>query len=92
MTKASSCEAFLVAVRSIIMGMVFLLWHTGSPDVDDEGMLIGVFRSEEDAKNAINALADNSGSIGCPDGSLIWRYQSGKLPGQTDLRYHKANG
>ena len=39
------------------MNTVFLLWHTGPPDIDDEGMLIGVFRREQDAKAAIAALA-----------------------------------
>ena len=43
------------------MDTVFLLWHTGPPNMDDEGMLIGVFRTEHEAKDAISALADKPG-------------------------------
>ncbi|HVP55358.1 MAG TPA: hypothetical protein VMU45_10215 [Candidatus Eisenbacteria bacterium] len=61
------------------MNVVFLSWHTGAPDTDDEGMLIGVFRTKRDAKNAIEALADKSGFVDYPEQFLICPYGLGKL-------------
>jgi hypothetical protein len=61
------------------MDTVFLLWPTGPPDIDDETMLVGVFRTEQDAKDAITALTDNPGFVDYPDRFLICPYESGKL-------------
>jgi hypothetical protein len=61
------------------MNTVFLLWHTGPPDIDDEGMLIGVFRREQDAKAAIAALAGKPGFVDYPEQFLICPYELGKL-------------
>ena len=61
------------------MDTVFLLWHTGRPDIEDEGMLIGVFRTEQEAKEAINALAHKPGFVDYPDRFLICPYELGKL-------------
>ena len=61
------------------MDLVFLLWHTGPPDIDDEGMLIGVFRTEQDAKNAIDALAGKPGFVDYPERFQVCPYELGKL-------------
>ena len=61
------------------MDTVFLLWHTGPPEVDDESMLIGVFRTEQDAKDAITALTDKPGFVDFPDLFEICPYELGKL-------------
>ncbi len=61
------------------MNTVFLLWHTGPPDIDDEGMLIGVFQTEQDAKDAIEALAGKPGFVDYPERFLICPYELGKL-------------
>jgi hypothetical protein len=61
------------------MDTVFLLWHTGPPQLDDEGMLIGVFGTEQEAKDAINALANKPGFVDYPDCFFICPYELGKL-------------
>lgn len=61
------------------MDTVFLLCHTGAPDGDGEGMLIGVFRTEQDAKDGIIAVAGKPGFIDYPGQSLICPYELGKL-------------
>ena len=63
------------------MDIVFLLWHTGPPDIDHEGMLIGVFRAEQDAKNAINALAGKPGFVDYSERFRSARTSWGKLHG-----------
>jgi len=61
------------------MDSVFLLWHTGSPEIDEEGMLIGVFRSKQEAKKAITAVSNKPGFVDYPDRFEICPYEVGKL-------------
>jgi homoserine kinase type II len=56
----------------------FLLWYTGPADIEDEAWLIGVFRTEQEANEAINALAHKPGFVDYPDGFLISPYGLGK--------------
>ncbi len=66
-------------LKKITRDTVFLLWHEGPPDIDDEGMLLGVFRTQDHAKNAIHALAGKPGFVDYPDRFLICPYDLGKL-------------
>lgn len=55
------CRFIFSVIR---MDTVFLLWHNGPPDVEDSEMLIGVFRTEQDAKDAITAFIRKAGFCG----------------------------
>ena len=63
----------------MIMDTVFLLWHEGPPDIEDAEMLIGVFRTEQNAKDAIAVLGGKPGFVDYPDRFLICPYELGKL-------------
>lgn len=58
------------------MGVVFLLWHVHEiePGNDDE-LLIGVYRTEGDAKSAIERLRNQPGFVDVPDGFQICPYE-----------------
>ena len=58
------------------MEVVFLLWdvHEIEPGSDDE-KLIGVYRTEGDAKSAIERLRTQPGFIDVPDGFQIYAYE-----------------
>lgn len=62
------------------MESVFLLWHVQTfPDTDDEDeKLIGVYRTEEDAKAAILRVKDKPGFVESPTGFEISRYELNK--------------
>jgi len=61
------------------MDTVFLLWHNGPPELEDAEMLIGVFRTKQDAKDAVTALAGKPGFVDYPGRFEICPYQLGKL-------------
>jgi hypothetical protein len=54
---------------------VFLLWHVHKVDDTDEEKLIGVYRSEQDAKAAIQRLAKKPGFVTTPDGFQYEKYE-----------------
>ena len=58
------------------MEVVFLLWHVHevNPGNDDE-ILIGVYRTEGDAKSAIEQLRTKRGFVDVPDGFQICPYE-----------------
>jgi hypothetical protein len=60
------------------MDTVFLLWHNGPPELESE-MLIGVFRSEQEAKAAIASLANKPGFVDYPAEFEVCPYELGKL-------------
>ncbi|MDI1227059.1 MAG: hypothetical protein PSY14_05190 [bacterium] len=39
---------------------VFLVWHT-NPENDDDAKLIGVYSTEQNAKNAVSSVKDQQG-------------------------------
>lgn len=54
---------------------VFLLWHLREPDGNEDELLIGVYRTEADAKSAIERLRSKAGFVGAPEGFRINRYE-----------------
>ena len=60
------------------MESVFLLWHVHVVENGDDEKLIGVYRSEEEARAAIIRLADQPGFVDCPEGFLIESYEIDK--------------
>jgi hypothetical protein len=51
------------------MDSVVLLWHVHQkPDGEDEELLIGVYRTEDDARAAIDRLRDKPGFRDHPEG------------------------
>ena len=57
------------------MEAVFILWHVRRDDeYADDAKLIGVYRSEGAAKEAIERLADQPGFRDHPDGFEVSRY------------------
>ena len=58
------------------MDAVFLLWYVHEFESGaDDGLLIGVYRSEGDAKAAIERLHLKPGFVDSPDGFQICRYE-----------------
>jgi hypothetical protein len=57
---------------------VFLLWHVHKLNDTDEEKLIGVYRTEEDAKAAIQRLGKKPGFIDTPDGFQCSKYELNK--------------
>jgi hypothetical protein len=60
------------------MDNVFLLWHVHAMESGDDEKLIGVYRSEEEAKGAIGRLTNLPGFVDCPEGFLVESYELGK--------------
>jgi len=61
------------------MGTVFLLWYEREWDEgDDTELLIGVYQSEADAKEAIERLKGQPGFRAYPEGFMIAPYEIGK--------------
>ena len=57
------------------MDRVFILWYVVAPDAEDEKeLLIGVYRTDEDAKAAIERLKDQPGFRDAPQGFQIVPY------------------
>jgi hypothetical protein len=58
---------------------VFLLWYVHAPDTDAENeFLIGAYRTEQDAKDAVERLKNKSGFANAPGGFQIDRYELNK--------------
>jgi hypothetical protein len=57
------------------MEQVFLLWHVLGLDGADDEKLIGAYRSESDAKAAIERLRDKPGFSDFRDGFQICPYE-----------------
>jgi hypothetical protein len=47
-------------------------------DAPDTELMIGVYKTEDDAKSAIGRLKEQPGFIDYPDGFIIDRYELGK--------------
>lgn len=57
------------------MDTVFLLWHVREPDGGvDHSLLIGVYRTEDDAKAAIGRLRSKPGFSAHPNGFQVCPY------------------
>jgi hypothetical protein len=57
------------------MDEVFLLWHVHElNDGEDDEKLIGVYRTEHDARAAIERVGDQPGFVDHPDGFQICQY------------------
>ncbi len=61
------------------MNSVFVLWHVHQVEVNDhdDEKLIGVYRTEDDAKAAIERLKFKSGFNETPEGFEISEYKLG---------------
>jgi hypothetical protein len=58
------------------MNSVFLLWHARNLEQDDsDAKLIGVYRTENDAKSAIERLRSKPGFEAEPNGFTYERYE-----------------
>jgi hypothetical protein len=58
------------------MDVVFLLWHVHEfTDGTDDEKLIGVYRTEDDAKLAIGRLGTQPGFVDLPNGFQICPYR-----------------
>jgi hypothetical protein len=58
---------------------VFLLWHVHKiADDNEDEKLIGVYRTETDAKAAIVRLQDKPGFVQCREGFLVEWYELNK--------------
>jgi hypothetical protein len=58
------------------MDIVFLLWHLHEIELgNDDEKLIGVYRTEDDAKSAIERLRTQPGFVDIPDGFQICPYE-----------------
>ena len=54
---------------------VFLLWHTHTfDDGSEDSKLLGVYRSKDNAKAAIDRVAKKPGFVDAPEGFLIDMY------------------
>ena len=61
------------------MDTVYLLWYVRQWDEgDDTELLIGVYRSNEDASEAIGRLKAKPGFVDFPEGFEIHPYELGK--------------
>ncbi len=56
------------------MDSVYILWHTRDLNGEDNEKLIGVYRSEEDAKAAIERLKDKPGFKEAQDAFEVHKY------------------
>jgi hypothetical protein len=56
------------------MDSIYLLWHIHGVN-DEHHVLIGAYRSEEDAKAAIERLKTKRGFAETPDGFFYERYE-----------------
>ena len=56
------------------MNSVYILWHVHNVDSRDDEKLIGIYRSEEDAKAAIERLKVKPGFKETQDGFSIHKY------------------
>jgi hypothetical protein len=65
---------------------VFLLWYVQPQDGDSADLLIGVYRTEEDAKAASDQLKTKAGFVAAPEGFRINRYELNRdhFTGGTD--------
>jgi len=54
---------------------VFLLWYVHEPDGDEEELFIGAYRTEQDAKMAIERLKDKPGFRDAPEGFTCQKYE-----------------
>ena len=57
------------------MDSVFVLWHVSQAGVTDQEKLIGVYKTEEDAKAAISRLSRERGFADAPAGFSYDKYQ-----------------
>jgi hypothetical protein len=58
------------------MERVFLLWHVHTHESgDDDEKLIGVYRSEDDAKSALERVGKQPGFVDLPEGFQICPYE-----------------
>ena len=58
------------------MSYVFILWYIVAPDTENEDeLLIGVYKTDGDAKSAIELLKDQSGFKDAPPGFQIVSYE-----------------
>jgi hypothetical protein len=60
------------------MDTVYILWHMNTVDGEEDENLIGVYRSEEDAKQAIERVKDKPGFKDAPAGFVIDTYPLNK--------------
>lgn len=60
------------------MDSVFILWHVHEVDGDTDEKLIGVYKTREDAKAAIERLKSKPGFRDVPDGFEIHAYVLGR--------------
>lgn len=67
------------------MEQVFLLWHVRELNGAQDEKLIGVYRSDSDAKAAIERARLKSGFSALPDGFQICAYRV--KPRQLDRRF-----
>jgi hypothetical protein len=56
------------------MDSVFLLWYVREVNGDEDELLIGVYSTEDGAKDAISRLKGKPGFVDCPDGFQIHPY------------------
>ncbi len=77
------------------MDTVHLLWYARESE-EDEGteLLIGVYRTEADARDAVGRLRNQPGFAEYPEGFLVVPYELGKdhwtkgfarMPGESDI-------
>lgn len=64
--------------RPLMSNSVFVLWHIHVVGADDDAKLIGVYKSNQDAKSAIARLSSKPGFRAAPDGFKIEEYEIGK--------------
>jgi hypothetical protein len=57
------------------MNSVFLLWHVHEMDDADDEKLIGVYRTEADAKAAIERVKNQPGFVDLQEGFTISSYE-----------------
>jgi hypothetical protein len=58
------------------MNSVFVLWYVVAPDAEDEKeLMIGVYKTEEDAKAAIERLKGQPGFRDTPQGFQVEPYE-----------------
>lgn len=57
------------------MDSVFLLWHIHDKEDTEGHVLIGVYRTEADAKVAIGRLRAKPGFVDAPDGFIYEKYE-----------------
>lgn len=60
------------------MDHVYLLRHDGTPETGESWLLIGLYRSEADARDAIRRLGDQPGFRDYPDGWAIHKLTLGQ--------------